>query len=541
MYKIMLVDDESEVREAIRESIDWPRHGYEFVGGYANGAEALEAILDHRPDLVLSDICMPHMDGIEMTKQVAQAAPDTKVVILTGHDEFDYAQQALRLKVHDFVIKPITPRELRALLDKIKIELDREAEERDNMARLREQLQESLPLLKERFLECLVQGSIGEEEAERRFAYFGLVKPVPPLVALAVDIDQLNDSSRERWENNPELQRYAAYKIASETTEGRDALVFRTKEERVVVLLYGFPEEGGEAEISQLAESIRRSMEKYMKFTVTIGVGAPCSSLSDIPWSYEASLSALDYRFLLGNNRVIRLQDLERPSSYSCPPDYEWNRKFASALKTGTHRETHLLIEQFIGQLKSSPLPLEVCYVRIQSMMIDVVSSIHELLGESGNWLRLLGSALQHIDKFHRLEDVEAWLKNISCEAIELIADRRSDLSQLQVRSAIEYIEQHYREESLSLMDICNHVHMSKSYFSTLFKQHTGQTMMEYVTRIRLETAKTLLQANPPIKTYDIAAGVGYGDPQYFSVLFKKHVGVTPTEYRDAMAKESTA
>lgn len=540
MYKIMLVDDEAEVREAIRESIDWPRHGYEFAGSCANGAEALGAILDIRPDLVLSDICMPLMDGIEMTKHVSRAAPDTKVVILTGHDEFDYAQQALRLKVHDFVVKPITPRELRALLDRIKLELDREAEERESMARLREQLQESLPLLKERFLECLVQGSIGEEEAERKFAYFGLAKPVPPLVAISVDIDQLDDHSRERWENNPELQRYAAYKIALEATEHRSALVFLTKEERVVALLSGIAEDSDD-DIVQLSETIRRSVEKYMKFTVTVGVGTRCASLGELPCSYEASLSALDYRFLLGNNRVIRLQDLERPALFSCPPDYEWNRKFASALKTGTHRETHQLIEQFIGQLKSSSLPLEVCYVRTQSMMIDTVNSIRELLGDGGDWLRQLGAALQNIDGFHRLEDVEAWLKNISGEAIRLIAERRSDLSQLQVRSAIEYIEQRYQEESLSLMDICNHVHMSKSYFSTLFKQHTGQTMMEYVTRIRLETAKTLLQADPPIKTYDIAASVGYGDPQYFSVLFKKHVGVTPTEFRDAATKEPKA
>jgi len=541
MYKIVLVDDEAEVREAIEESIDWERHGYEFAGGYANGVEALDAILDVRPDLVLSDICMPLMDGIEMTKHLASAAPDIKVVILTGHDEFDYAQQALRLKVHDFVVKPITPRELRALLDRIKLELDQEAEQRENVARLRGQLQESLPLLKERFLECLVQGTVSEDEAERKFAYFGLQKLVPPCVAISVDIDQLDDASKERWEHSPELLRYAAYKIVAETTEGRDALVFRTKEEKIVALFSGLTEDENLESIMQLSESIRHAAEKYLKFTVTVGVGTPCAALQDVPHSYQASVSALDYRFLLGNNRVIRLQDLERPTSFACPPDYEWNRKFASALKTGTHRETHLLIEQFICQLKTSSLPIEVCYVRIQSMMIDIVNSIQEVLGDNGDWLRQLGSALQHIDEFHRLEDIESWLKNISGEAIRLIMDRRTDLSQIQVRSAIEYIEQHYPDESLSLMDICNHVHMSKSYFSALFKQHTGQTMMEYVTRIRIETAKTLLQANPPLKTYDIAASVGYGDPQYFSVLFKKHVGTTPTEFRDATTKEPTA
>jgi len=539
MYKIMLVDDEAEVREAIEESIDWKHHGYEFVGSYSNGLEALNSIPIVCPDLILSDICMPFMDGIEMTKRIRQSAPSIKIIILTGHDDFDYAQQSLRLKVHDFIVKPITPRELRALLDQVKLDLDREAETRENAARLQFQLQESLPLLKEKFLETMINSEMSDDELEAKFAYFNLPTLAPPFLAVSVDIDNLDDSSKERWEQHPELLQYAAYKIVTELAENKDVLVFRARHTRIVAIFSGGATEALFEEAGRISETIRQYAEKVLKFTVTVGIGVPCASLNEISRSYQSSVAALDYRFVLGNNRVIPMQEMQRPTSLSYSPDHEWNRKFACALKMGTDKETFLLIEQYIGKLKSSGMPIEVCYVQIQSMMIEVVNSIRELVGNEGDWILQLGSALQHINDFHRLEDIEAWLKKISNEAILLISEQRSDLSQIQVRRAVEYIEQNYRDESLSLMDICNHAHMSKSYLSVLFKQQTGQTMMEYVTRIRLETAKTLLHVHPPIKTIDIAANVGYGDPQYFSVLFKKHTGTTPTEFRDIAPKES--
>ncbi|MBW7457206.1 response regulator, partial [Paenibacillus sepulcri] len=185
MYKVILVDDEAVVRHGLKHTIDWARHGFELIGDYPNGREAWEAVEEHKPDLIISDICMPFMDGLELAGAVASTYPYIKMIILTGFDEFQYAQQAIRLKVSDFVLKPITAQEIRDLLDKARNEMDDERKRLEDLGRLQAQLTQSLPLLKERFLERLVISGLEETEIAERFAYFGL-PPMPPLYLVMV-------------------------------------------------------------------------------------------------------------------------------------------------------------------------------------------------------------------------------------------------------------------------------------------------------------------------------------------------------------------
>ncbi|WP_258168728.1 response regulator, partial [Paenibacillus sp. AR247] len=156
MYKVFIVDDEAVVRDGLKRTIGWQELGFELIGDYANGREALEAIDLNMPDLIISDISMPFMDGLALTAAAGSKYPHIKMIILTGYDEFEYAQQAIRLKVSDFILKPITAQEIRELLLKVKAEMDEETRRREDFSRLYSQLKQSLPLLKERFLERLV-------------------------------------------------------------------------------------------------------------------------------------------------------------------------------------------------------------------------------------------------------------------------------------------------------------------------------------------------------------------------------------------------
>ncbi|MFD0692948.1 response regulator [Paenibacillus sp. GCM10027628] len=537
MYKIMIVDDESEVREGIMESIEWELHGFEFVGDYANGNDALEAISELRPDLVLSDICMPFMDGIELTRYIQMKYPYIKVIIITGHDEFDYAQRALRLKVYDFIVKPITAQELRGLLDKVRADMDMEAEHRENLTHLKSQLQQSLPLLRERFLEQLVSGTLRAAEIQEKLHYFRLPELPPPYLVAAIDIDDFGEITKGRWDNDPELLRSAAFNIVQEIMEGKEAIVFRTREEGMIVVFYGESEEGLYETAFNLSEVIRFCMEKYLKFTVTVGIGTLCSTLGELPLSYKGAVSALDYRFLLGTNRVISIQDMEGTPKSIHLLDMEWNRRFATMIKTGTFKEAQALTEHLIGSLKDSLMPIGACYLQIQSILIAIVNTIHELIGDESVHFKGHAMIVQDLHQFKTLDEIEQWLLTICKEAISYISEQRNDLTKIQVRSVIAYIEEHYQDENLSIHDLCRHVHLSKSYFSSVFKQHTEQTIMEYVTRVRIDKAKDLLR-HTPMKFYEIAAKVGYSDPQYFSVIFKKHTGTSPTEFREKLIRE---
>lgn len=537
MYKILLVDDEAGVREGIRRRIAWQEHGFDCVGDYENGFEALEAAERLAPDVVLTDINMPFMDGLELTRQLAERCPHTKVIILTGFDDFDYAQQAVKLKATDFILKPITASELTAVLQKVRGELDAEKLRRENLDLLKRQLHESLPLLKERFLERLVSADIGLREAEERIAYFMLPLRGPDFIVFAADVDRFAESHPEA---DRELLRFAVYNIVQEIA-GREAgaAVFRTREEKIICILSG---EGADAlldKAQQLAEEIRHAVETYLRLTVTLGIGRPETGLRDIRRACRSALAALDYRFMLGTNRLISIMDMEGRREGGDAVPSSWEKELYIGVKTGTREEVRRAIASIFSHLKTSNLSINQCYIHIQKILISLMHTLDELGGSAAEPFGDRVNPLTDIYAFKTLEDIESWLHDTCLRAVGRIADARNDLAEAQIRRAEAYIRENYHLQELSLKSICQEVHMSSSYFSALFKQHTHKTFVEYLTAMRIEKARELLKFTD-LKTYEIAAKTGYADPHYFSILFKKTTGETPSEYRQKTAVEKS-
>jgi two-component system response regulator YesN len=539
MYKVIIVDDEAVVRIGLKNTINWNEHGFELVGDYANGREAWEAVEKHKPELVISDISMPFMDGLELAGLISAQFPYIKMIILTGFDEFEYAQQAIRLKVSDFILKPITAREIRSLLDRVKAEMDEETKHREDLGRLNSQLSQSLPLLKERFLERLVAVGLSKAEIEERFAYFGLPPASPLYLVLIVDIDDFGDRELNSYEHDVEFLRFAAFDIFKEMLEGDNVMLFRTREERMVAIISGQENESllYEQAFSR-AEEVRYQIEKYLKFTVTIGIGRACSYVEQLPLSYKSALSVLDYRFLLGKNRVLSILDMEGKPTIPLPPNLDWDRKLASAVKTGSLQDAYQLIENGVAELKTSLAPIEACFLQMQKVVMALMNSIQELVvhDQEASFDRQM--KLMDVYSFKTLDEIEIWLKEVVRSVMTTIAESRSHFTNMQIHRAVEYIDTNYANDKMSLQDLCRHVLMSTSYFSLVFKQHTGETFIEYLTGVRIATAKELLH-NTTLKFYEIAEQVGYKDPNYFSILFKKHTGMTPKDYREKQVKES--
>jgi two-component system response regulator YesN len=529
MYKIMIVDDEAVVRQGIKSSIQWNEHGFELIGDYVNGRDALEAIELHKPDLVLSDIYMPFMDGLELTRQIQIHYPYIKVIILTGYDNFDYVQQALRLKAYDFIVKPITAKELRDLLDKVKIDMDEENSRYEDISRLQNQLNQSLPLLKERFLEYVVTSRVKADDLEERFQYFKIPWISPDYLVMVIDIDDFGARNDNASEHNMELLRFASYNITNEIVNQQSGLAFRTREETTVVILSGHLEARLYTLAYQLAEEIRYYIEKYLKLTVTVGIGRSYSALDELPLSYKSALSALEYRFLLGKNKVISIMDMEGKPVTTPDMNMEWSQRLSSLIKTGTPQEVDRLIVQLITSLKSSNIPIEACYLQIQKLIVCLLNTVQEL--GVNEWTVFASQPLTAIYHFKTLDEIEIWLKELCSLAMISVSEQRADMTQMQILRAIDYLKENYPNDKVSLQEISRHVLMSTSYFSLVFKQYTGETFVEYLTRLRIEKAKELLQ-HTTLKSYEISAKVGYNDPNYFSILFKKHTGSTPMEYR---------
>ncbi|GLX68847.1 response regulator transcription factor [Paenibacillus glycanilyticus] len=537
MYTIVLVDDEAVVREGIRERIPWEELGFQCVADCENGVQALEEIERLKPHIVLTDINMPFMDGLALSREVMEGYPDTKVVILTGYDDFEYAQQALKLKVKDFILKPVTAAELSAMLRKLRLELDEEKKEREDLARLQSQLHESMPLLKERFLERMSTMALSEKEITSRLRYFQIQLAGPCYVGLAIDADRLEEQAGA--DTDRELLRFAVYNIAHEIISGEpwDAVIFRSREERVMAILGGDREEPLQEKAQELAERIRQSSVQFLRLTVSVGIGMNVHGYTRIRESCKAAAAALDYRLVLGDNSVISILDMEQRRSAPAGHPAEFDRELIAGIKTGTADEADRAIEALIRHNKAELTSINHCYLRMQRTILAVMQALgdigckeSEVFGEGVN-------PMTEIYRFRTMDEIGEWLKTACRRAVHSVAATRHDQCRSQIEEAVAYLESHYEDENLSVKGVCKRVHMSVSYFSAAFKAHTGRTFIEYVTAVRMDKAKELLKFTG-LRTYEIAARTGYGDAQYFSVLFKKHTGESPTDYRHRTAAE---
>ncbi|AZN42881.1 response regulator [Paenibacillus albus] len=517
MYRVILVDDEEEVRESIRMKVDWSACGFDLVGTFEDGKDAWESFEQMRPDVVITDISMPYMDGLALAGKIVDRYRDVTIVIITGYDDFEYAQQAVKLKVQDFILKPFNYGEFVAMLGKLKGQLDEHQARIEDLTRLRSQLHESFPLLKEQFLERMVTTELSEEEIKHKFILFRLTLPGPSAIALTLDID----------EPVSELLRFAVFNIVQEIFEQENGgIVFRTKDERIGILLSGTAQSIC-TEAQKLAQQTVEAIEKYIKICVSVGIGRPYDAIARMAESHAGATAALEYRFLAGRSKIISIEDIAHGRGGSQVNQSAWERRLMSALKSGRPSDFNVELEAWIAELKAAELIRSRLYFHIQSLLIAIIQMC-EASGYDGlepaDWL---GQALT----YKTLDEVKTWLGTLCEQLLEQIYRKREQDADDLLRRAEAYILDHFADENLSLSEVSQQAYMSMNYFSALFKQKKGQSFIDFLTTVRMEQAKELL-VSTALKTYEIASQVGYGDPQYFSVTFKRRCGLTPKEYR---------
>lgn len=535
MYRLILADDEADVREGVLHEIDWERGGFEVVDRAENGREALEMVERWQPDVLVTDIRMPFMDGLELSERVRRLRPDTKIIILTGYDEFEYARRSIQLGIEEFVLKPFSSQELLQALQKVKAELDREIALRENMDLLKEHYRRSLPLLRELFLGTLMTQALTEREIDEKLASYDLPLRHCRHVVAAVQLDLPADAE------DVELRRFAVRNVAEEIAE-RHECGYVFQHDGLVVLLASMNdrEEPAKLEGTALAmlEEVRQSVEKYLKLTVTIGIGTTVSALRATRYSYEAAVAALDYRLLLGNNRLIPIGDVETRERGPLRFDDLQEQALIRCLKVGTPQElTDLIERQFAAFVNQGAGPSS---QSMQLFLLQIATTLMKAAQDTGqDLLELFGgntNLLGDLARLHSLSEAKAWVADVCAKIMSRIAsDRQSSYLSL-VEQAKAYTRANFANSELSVSEVCEHLHISAGYFSSIFKRETKMTYVAYLLQLRMEEAKELLAATD-LKAFEIAQRVGYADPNYFSFSFKKHVGQSPKDYRASRAR----
>lgn len=535
MYKILVVDDEIIVREGIRDIIPWNENGFELIGAVENGVEAIKIIDTQIPDIVLTDICMPFMDGLELANYISEKYPNIKVLILTGYDNFEYAQQAVKLRAYDFLLKPITAKQLIMILKKIKNELDEELRKKKELKKIKNKLNESFPVLKERFLNKLISGYLDQNNIKQRFKYFNINITGKYLIILIIDIKDDNKIEEYKESAEFELIHLSTLEICESILKKRNSgLVFQNHDEQIIIILENNEKNNLIHEALDISNEIRKNIIENLKVSITIGIGNICELLNEIFMSYKSALAALDYRFLLGKNQIININEINGKYSKRVNADNkkEWAKKVVYYLKSGSLESVYDIIEKMIKYLKESSISKKMCYLYIQNVFAFIINAFDDL---EINEIDIFGESFNpftEIFKYDTLNEIELWLKECCKNLTDYIISKREDFCKTKILKAKELIKNNFQDPNLSLNIICNSIFISISYFSLIFKKYTDMTFVEYLTNFRIEKAKELLKTTA-LRSSEIAYNVGYNDPHYFSAAFKKNTGFTPTDFRE--------
>lgn len=527
-YRVLLVDDEEEIREGVRRRIDWARLGFELAGSAADGIDALELARRLRPDVVVTDVKMPRMDGLELCRRLKSLLPGAKTVVLSGFDEFEYARQAVGLGVFEYLLKPAGAPELSAVLERLRERLDRERRECRDVETLRRWHEESLPILRELFYTRLLDGRIPPEQVADQAARYEIELERGCWTAALV----LADAQGENGGADRDESRLASIQSLFRRRFSLEGCALRAVPYNgMAALLVHMKDEG---QIDPLTEELGRLCALaalLLGMTLFVGVGRPCPGPELLHESMEGAAAAADYRVLMGAEQVFYIGNLEPETSAWLTLEEADRQALSAAVKLGSREQVARFVHRQVDRVREARLSL----ARSHMFFLEILTALTRMARacEAG-MEEIFGpgfTGMVSIADFRSLDGLEEWLLGCTLRLWERFNRRRSDSGWKTVERAKDFIARHYADKELSVETLCEYLHLSPAYFSTLFKRETKKSFTAYVTDLRMEQAARMLQDTDE-KTYLIAERTGYADPNYFSYVFKRHFGISPSKFR---------
>ncbi len=531
LYRIMLVDDEEEVRKAIICKMDWEQLGFTVVGDAENGEDALEKLDQLEPDVVMTDIRMPYMDGLALTSRIREKYPSMKVLVFSGYDDFEYAQQAIKLGVIEYILKPVNGEELAEILNRVRVSLDEEIEQRRNIDTLRENYLGSLPILRELFLNDLVRRAADVADITPKLGEYGIdILGARKWLTAVIHVEQVEQREEQVFSQHQELIPISVRSLTEDHLKPYCRFAIFNSMEGITVIA-AIDEDNTQTGLINVLNDICKETRRMLEVSITVGVGRSCDTLWEIARSYQTAVDALGYRAIVGKGKAIYINDVEPVGRGKLLLDGKGEEELISAIKFGPADRIGSVIGDLAARMDGAKVharQYQVYMLSIVNCMIRLMQQydldINEMFGDH----MLYGDILEGI---YRREEFADRLIPIACRMNEAMNRERDNTAKKVILEAKEYIREHFANPELSVEMLCRHLHMSPAYFSTMFKKETGQSYVNYVTEVRLKRAVELLNETDD-KTYVIAEKVGYLEQNYFSYVFKKKYGVSPTAYR---------
>lgn len=536
MLRIFLVEDEVVVRETIKKMIPWEQYGYELVGEAPDGEVALPMIRKLKPDLLVTDIKMPFMDGLTLSKIVKKDFPHMKIVILSGYDDFNYAKQAISIGVEDYLLKPITKNAFLERLTEIRNRWEQEQGQKEYYEKFKREIQEYEKNSSRDFFEALISGSMDGEEIYKRADRLGLdiVAEMYNILIFTMDSGRKMPGISDEY-SEKEARKHE--KMQGFFLNHPFAMLFRNAAFSYAVLVKENRSEPGE-NTKKCVDFFRETLGDEKDQDWFLAVGQPVERMSSIKISYHAASKAFARRYLYDGN-ILYFEDLEQEKTAKaegiCLKKIDINALNPAILEnflgSGLLEETADFVRDYFHAIGHEAMA---SMVFRNYVILNIRFSV---LG----FLKKLGCEAKELEE-HNVEDflekkagsmeaAEKYAEEMIHKAIMARDENSGNKNRSILKTAVAYIDSHYMDENLSLNTAAQVANISANHFSALFSQNMGQTFIEYLTSIRMRHARELLRCTGK-RSNEIAAEVGYKDAHYFSYLFKKIQGMTPSEYR---------
>ena len=525
-YKVILVDDEAEVIDMIEKKIHWNDLGFEVAGSATNGVKALELVEKLQPDVVLTDIKMPYMDGLELSRRLNREYPNIYIMLCTGFDEFEYAKEAVHLEIKEYMLKPVNATELSESLTNLKHTLDREREEKLNVKKLNDYFQEVLPKLQSNFFISLIEGRVEKQEYER-FLQAYQVDMKGPLFGCV--IFHTSENHVPEGMNPLLLSMSVEREIKQRLMDQWNCREFIYMGNTLLIL-----ELDAEDKITQITDACDRFCRwayRIMGAVVTAGIGTVCDSLYEISLSYERAREAVSYRVLYGTKRAINIGEIV-PKEQIKPVQSEESRMqtLFRAIRIGDSTEIERAAHGEMEKLHKNTETMS----QYNLATMEIVSGFFKFCTDNSLDFNKISGNMQNIyEKVSQMDEssLTAWIVQMSETISEKLKCARNSSARRLIVEAQNIVKERYMEADISLDEICAVLGVSNSYFSSVFKKEAGKSFISYLTDYRMDIAAEMI-LNTDEKSYTIAEKVGYLDANYFSYVFKKKFGVSPSKYR---------
>ena len=525
-YTVLLVDDEEVVIEAIMKKLNWEDLGFSVVGYANNGVKALEMVEEYQPDVVMTDINMPYMSGMELAQHIKTGYPTTKLLILTGFDDFEYAKEAVHLEVEEYILKPINSIELTKVFGKLKEKLDQEISEKRSAEVLQKYYFESLPFLQADLYSSIVEGKVNEEDLQKYSVQYQVSMPGPFYCCIVIytSVSHLPEGMSAM------LLTTSVQKQAKEYYEGKwNAKCFSYHEN--IVLIAQLENENDITELTDDCDKFCKYARRMIGAKVTVGIGHVCNNISGVALSYSSAREAISYIVIYGAGKAINIKEIapQEADVSSVSNDAEMADIF-KMIRLGTEERVIEAIDGYLKHISGKAKSIQQHSIDVMEIVEGLYKfsknndiAVDEFQGDiCGLYTKLLS---------YEKDSMRQWMINICLSFRETVITARRQSTKSFVSRAQEYVADNYTNEDLSLDMVCDALGVSNSYFSPVFNREMGKSFIGYLTDYRMsQAAKLLISTNE--KSYSIAEKVGYADANYFSYVFKRRFGVSPSKYR---------